>query len=190
MVTIISNIGSIMSLVMQQGDSEKEPSKKGKESAFIMRKQTKLVAVLSASALLAIGASVTSFAASGRWAEENGTWVFHDKSGDKVTEEWQKSGEYWYWLNEDGEMATDQLIEDDDNYYYVNENGVMVQNGWRSVENEDYDGDDEDEPMNYWYYFGANGKAYKNSTSSNTLPSRPSTERNMCLTVTERCRPV
>ncbi len=156
-----------MSLVMQQGDSEKEPSKKEKESAFIMRKQTKLVAVLSASALLAIGASVTSFAASGRWAEENGTWVFYDKSGDKVTEEWQKSGEYWYWLNEDGEMATDQLIEDDDNYYYVNENGVMVQNGWRSVENEDYDGDDEDEPMNYWYYFGANGKAYKSSTSSN-----------------------
>lgn len=37
-----------------------------------MRKQTKLVAVLSTAALLAIGASMTSFAAAG-WAEEDGT---------------------------------------------------------------------------------------------------------------------
>ena len=84
-----------MSLVMQQGDSEKEPSKKEKESAFIMRKQTKLVAVLSAAALLAIGASMTSFAASGKWVEENGTWVYYNRSGEKVTEEWAKSGDYW-----------------------------------------------------------------------------------------------
>ena len=34
-----------------------------KESAFIMRKQTKLVAVLSAAALLAMGASMTSIRA-------------------------------------------------------------------------------------------------------------------------------
>ena len=40
-----------------------------------MRKQTKLVAVLSTAALLAIGASMTSFAAQG-WAEEDGTWVY------------------------------------------------------------------------------------------------------------------
>ena len=37
-----------------------------------MRKQTKLVAVLSTAALLAIGASMTSFAATG-WQEEDGT---------------------------------------------------------------------------------------------------------------------
>ena len=42
-----------------------------------MRKQTKLVAVLSAAALLAIGASMTSLAATG-WQEENGT---QDPSG-------------------------------------------------------------------------------------------------------------
>ena len=50
-----------------------------------MRKQTKLVAVLSTAALLAIGASMTSFAAQG-WAEEDGTWVYYDKNGDKVNE--------------------------------------------------------------------------------------------------------
>ncbi|WP_270810298.1 cell wall-binding protein [Hungatella effluvii] len=132
-----------------------------------MRKQTKLVAVLSTTALLAIGASMTSFAATG-WQEENGTWVYYDKNGDQVTEEWKKSGDNWYWLDEDGEMATDYLVEDDDNYYYVNENGTMVTNQWVSTENDDYDGEDDDEPMNYWYYFGANGKAYKSSSNSSS----------------------
>ena len=45
-----------------------------------MRKQTKLVAVLSAAALLAIGASMTSFAAG--WTQEDGTWVYLDRDGD------------------------------------------------------------------------------------------------------------
>ena len=132
-----------------------------------MRKQTKLVAVLSAAALLAIGASMTSLATTG-WQEENGTWVYYDKNGDAVTEQWAKSGNNWFWLNEDGEMATDYLVDDDGNYYYVDANGAMVTNQWVSIENEDYDGDDGDEPLNYWYYFGANGKAYKSSSNSNS----------------------
>ena len=128
-----------------------------------MRKQTKLVAVLSTAALLAIGASMTSFAATG-WAEEDGTWVYYDKNGDRVTESWKKSGDNWYWLDDNGEMATDQLIEDDDNYYYVNENGAMVSNQWVAIENED--AGEDDEPDHYWYYFQANGKAYKRSDSA------------------------
>ena len=128
-----------------------------------MRKQTKLVAVLSAAALLAIGASMTSFAATG-WAEEDGTWVYYDRDGERVSNEWKKSGSNWFYLDDDGYMATDVLIEDDDDYYYVDENGVMVTNRWISIENEDKD-DDED-PENWWYYFGSNGKAYKRSDSS------------------------
>ena len=92
-----------------------------------MRKQTKLVAALSTAARLAIGASITSFAATG-WAEEDGTWVYYIRDGDRVTDQWKKSGNNWYWLNSDGEMAIDQLIEDDDNYYYVDINGVMAAN--------------------------------------------------------------
>lgn len=129
-----------------------------------MKKQTKLVAVLSTAALLAVGASMSSFAATG-WQEENGTWVYYDKSGDLETEKWEKSGDNWFYLNEDGEMATDAIVEYNDNYYYVDENGAMVTNKWVSVENDDYDGDDE-EPANYWYYFGSNGKAYKTSDTS------------------------
>ena len=128
-----------------------------------MRKQTKLVAVLSTAALLAIGASMTSFAAQG-WAEEDGTWVYYDKNGDKVTESWKKSGDNWYWLDDNGEMAVDTLVEDDDNYYYVNENGAMVSNQWVAIENED--AGEDDEPDHYWYYFQANGKAYKRSDSA------------------------
>ena len=123
-----------------------------------MRKQTKLVAVLSTAALLAIGASMTSFAATG-WAEEDGTWVYYDRNGDRVTDKWAKSGNNWYYLDGAGEMAIDQLIEDDDNYYYVDVNGVMVTNQWVAIENEDAGNDNE--PDEWWYYFQANGKALK-----------------------------
>ena len=131
-----------------------------------MKKQTKLVAVLSTAALLAIGASMTSFAATG-WAEEDGTWVYYDRNGDKVTDKWAKSGNNWYYLDSDGEMAVDQLIEDGDNYYYVDVNGVMAANQWVAIDNEDAGQDDE--PEHYWYYFQANGKALKNSGNSVAL---------------------
>ena len=130
-----------------------------------MRKQTKLVAVLSASALLAMGASLTAFAATG-WTQEDGTWYYYDRDGERVTDEWRKSGDYWFYLGDDGEMVTDQLIEDDDDYYYVNADGAMISNAWVAIENED--AGDEDEPDQYWYYFQSNGKAYTGSDSSST----------------------
>lgn len=143
-------------LVVQLRISNKEFQKRKKESAFIMRKQTKLVAVLSASALLALGASMTSYAAG--WTEENGTWVYYDNDGYAVTDEWRRSGNYWFWLNSDGEMATNELIEDDGDYYYVDSNGAMVTNRWIQLENEDMDDDNDSEYV--WYYFQNNGKAY------------------------------
>ena len=78
-----------------------------------MRKQTKVVAVASAAALLAIGASMTSFAATG-WVEEDGQWYYYDKDGNRVENEWKKSGDNWYWLDseEGGAMAVDKLIEE------------------------------------------------------------------------------
>lgn len=128
-----------------------------------MRKQTKLVAVLSTAALLAIGASMTSFAATG-WAEEDGTWVYYNRDGDRATEQWKKSGNNWYYLDSDGEMAIDQLIDDDGDYYYVDINGVMASNQWVAIENEDAGNDDE--PDQNWYYFQANGKALTNGDNA------------------------
>ena len=133
-----------------------------------MRKQTKVVAVASAAALLAIGGAMTSFAAQG-WVEEDGTWYYYDKDGNRVEDEWKKSGDNWFWLDseEGGALATDKLIEDDDDIYYVDGNGVMVTNTWVKVVNEDQDEDDD--PAEYrYYYMQSNGKAYKAGTSSNT----------------------
>ena len=133
-----------------------------------MRKQTKVVAVASAAALLAIGGAMTSFAAQG-WVEEDGTWYYYDKDGNRVEDEWRKSGDNWFWLDseEGGAMATDKLIDDDNNTYYVDGNGVMVTNTWVKVVNEDQDEDDD--PAEYrYYYMQSNGKAYKAGTSSNT----------------------
>ena len=127
-----------------------------------MKKQTKLVAVLSTASLLAIGASMTSFAATG-WVEENGTWVYYNRDGELATDSWKKSGNSWYWLDDNGEMAVDQLIEDDGDYYYVDINGVMATNQWVAIENED--AGDDDEPDQNWYYFQANGKALTNGSN-------------------------
>ena len=136
-----------------------------------MRKQTKVVAVASAAALLAIGGAMTSFAAQG-WVEEDGTWYYYDKDGNRVEDEWRKSGNNWFWLSvdENGAMATDALIEDDDDTYYVDGNGVMVTNTWVKVVNEDQDDDDLAE-YNY-YYMQASGKAYKAPDSAITTRFR------------------
>jgi glucan-binding YG repeat protein len=133
-----------------------------------MRKQTKVVAVASAAALLAIGASMTSFAATG-WVEEDGTWYFYDSDGNRVEDAWKKSGENWYWLDgeEGGAMAIEKIVEDDDDTYYVDANGVMVRNTWVKVVNEDQD-EDEDPAEYHYYYMQSNGKAYKAPDNGNT----------------------
>ncbi|MDO4327852.1 MAG: hypothetical protein Q4C66_00755 [Lachnospiraceae bacterium] len=122
-----------------------------------MRKQTKLVAVLSAAALLAIGASMTSFAETPHWDQEDGEWVYLDRNGDKVTDEWKKSNGQWYYLDEDGYMAKDLLVEYNDNRYYVDENGVKVTNAWVSMDNDDLL--DDDDISTVWFYFDGKGKA-------------------------------
>ena len=136
-----------------------------------MRKQTKIAAIVSATALLAVGASMTSFAATG-WQEENGTWVYYDKDGEYVTNSWQKSGDNYFYLDDDGLMAVDSLITDDTsssgtNYYYVDSNGAMVTNQWIAIDNPDYGEEGESEVI--WYYFQANGKAYKRASNATTI---------------------
>ena len=132
-----------------------------------MRKQTKLVAVLSAAALLAIGASMTSFAKAG-WALDGDEWVWLDGNGDRVTNEWKKSADgNYYWLDEDGLIAENQIIEDDDEIYYVNEYGVRVKGVWQSVPNEDDLEVNGITPDELWYYFGANGRATRKTDTDN-----------------------
>jgi hypothetical protein len=149
-----------------------------KESAFIMRKQTKIAAIVSAAALLAIGASMTSFAATG-WQEEDGTWVYYNRAGEKVANSWEYSGDNRFYLDDAGNMATDSLIEDNDDYYYVDANGAMVRNRWVAIDNES--AGEDNQPDVWWYYFQANGKAYKNSHASGTIFKRVINGKTYCF---------
>ena len=125
-----------------------------KESALIMRKQTKLVAALSATALLAIGASAVTFAAG--WNNSTGEWQYLDNEGNAVADAWRKSGDFWFYLGSDGNMAKNEIVQNNDEYYFVNGDGAMVTNQWVSFDEATDDGNDK-----RWMYFGADGKAYR-----------------------------
>ena len=120
-----------------------------------------MVAVLSAAALLAIGASMTSMAANG-WTQQDGQWYYYNNSGEYVTDTWKKSGNSYFYLGDDGAMLTNALIEDGDDYYYVDGNGAMVKSQWIQIA----DDDDENLGVDYrWYYFGPTGRAYTSDSS-------------------------
>ena len=133
-----------------------------KESALIMRKQTKLVAALSATALLAIGASAVSFAAG--WNNSTGEWQYLDNEGNAVADTWRKSGDFWFYLGSDGNMAKNEVVMNNNDYYFVNADGAMVTNQWVSFDEATEDGNDK-----RWMYFGADGKAYRDKNDKLTI---------------------
>ncbi len=131
-----------------------------------MKKATKLMAVLSAAAVMTavtpslLNGPATVLAASSGWVDENGTLRYYDSDGDYVTEAWKKKDSDWYYLNDEGEIATDEMIDE----YYVDETGKKVSNHWLSVENEDID--DPDSPAELWYYFGKDGRYIRSKWQS------------------------
>ena len=64
-----------------------------------MKKQTKVLAVLSTAMLMAavtpnfFPTTSTAYAKSAGWSEENGNWYYYDSYGDAVTDTWKKSGD-------------------------------------------------------------------------------------------------
>ncbi len=107
-----------------------------------MKKQIKLMAVLSAAGILTAAApqmgilntASTVYAKATGWVEENGTWKFYEEGDYYATDSWKKYGEDWYYLNEDGEIAVGQKVDE----YYVDESGKRVSNYWVSVTNDSY----------------------------------------------------
>ena len=123
-----------------------------------MRKQTKIAAVVSATALLALGASMTSFAASkGTWMMVDGEWYCYDKNGDAYTNVFCSSNGKEYYVGDDGQLVRSEWVEYDGNYYFVNSSGAKITNDWRLTT--PYDDDSADEE---WYYFKSNGKRAEN----------------------------
>ncbi len=142
---------------MQLGIS-KRVSKNKKESAFIMRKQTKIAAIVSAAALLALGASITSFAAvRGTWRIEDGEWKCYDKNGEAYENVFAVSNGKEYYVGEDGLLVRSDWVEYDSSYYFVNSAGQKITNDWRLTA--PYDDPDADEE---WYYFQSTGKRAEN----------------------------
>lgn len=127
-----------------------------------MRKQTKLVAALSATALLAIGASAVTFAAG--WNNTTGNWQYLDNEGNPIADAWRKSGDYWFYLGSDGNMAMNEVVQNNNDFYYVNQDGAMVTNQWVAFDVEN-DGDAD----HRWMYFGADGKAYRDGNEKLTI---------------------
>ena len=115
-----------------------------------MRKQTKIAAVVSTAALLALGASMTSFAASkGTWMMVDGEWYCYDKNGDAYTNVFCSSNGKEYYVGDDGQLVRSAWVEYDGSYYFVNSSGAKITNDWRLTTPYDDDSADEDE---YWYY--------------------------------------
>lgn len=104
-----------------------------------MKRQIRLIRILSAAAILSAVISMTSFAEGG-WAEESGGWAYYDEKGERIA---------------------GRLIEIDGNYYYMDQDGMMASSQWVSIDNEN--AGQEDEPERYWYYFQENGKACRRS---------------------------
>ena len=123
-----------------------------------MRKQTKIAAVVSAAALLALGASMTSFAVSkGTWMMVDGEWYCYDKNGDAYTNVFCSSNGKEYYVGDDGQLVRSEWVDYDGSYYFVNSSGAKITNDWRLTT--PYDDDTADEE---WYYFKSNGKRAEN----------------------------
>jgi len=123
-----------------------------------MRKQTKIAAVVSAAALLALGASITSFAAArGTWAMTDGEWYCYDKNGEPYTETFCSSNGKEYYVGEDGAIVRSSWVDYAEGIYFVNSSGAKITSDWRlTTPFEDEDADEE------WFYFGSNGKRTEN----------------------------
>ena len=119
-----------------------------------MRKQTKIAALVSATALLALGASITSFAAArGTWMLVDGEWYCYDSNGDPYEDTFCVSNGKDYYVGEDGMLVRSSWVEYDGDYYFVNSAGQKITSDWRLTT--PYDDEDAEEE---WYYFQASGK--------------------------------
>ena len=120
----------------------------------IMKKQTRIAAVLSAAAFMTMVSGLPAYAASHGWVTEGDAKVYYDEDGYLTTDAWRKRGEDWYYLGENGQIVTDAKIDE----YYVDSEGKMVTSAWVELKNEE-DPDSPETPDTFWYYFEKDGKS-------------------------------
>ena len=98
-----------------------------------MKKQTKIAAVLSAAAFMAMVSGLPVYAASHGWVTEGDAKVYYDEDGYLTTDAWRKRGDDWFYLGEDGQIVKNAKIDE----YYVDEEGKMVTSAWVELKNEE-----------------------------------------------------
>lgn len=120
-----------------------------------MRKQTKIAAVVSAAALLALGASMTSFAASkGTWMMVDGEWYCYDKNGDAYTNVFCSSNGKEYFVGDDGDVY---CCGDEDD-------GHAKKNKWIKTWLPNDTNEEEDDKE--WFWFDKEGKVFRANIST------------------------
>lgn len=89
-----------------------------------------------------------------QWQQDGTDWKYLDDNGNLKYDTWVESEGNWYYIGYKGVMLTDTLFESNDRYYYVDANGVMAKSTWLQLS-------DAETGEKHWYYFGADGSAYK-----------------------------
>lgn len=102
--------------------------------------------------------------AKNRWiVDADGDWTYYGSDCVRVEHQATKIGDKWFAFGEQGKMADDGFVElydytnDEWNNYYAKEDGSLVVSDWKQHQREW-----EDSPN--WYYFGANGKGYRDGS--------------------------
>lgn len=152
-----------------------------------MRKLTKTAAIVASMAVMAMGTTVMTSAATEGWVQSGSDWYYYVK-GDKVADQWVKAGDDWYFIDEEGKMVKNTFvridkydgssevlddedihsalgqddIDDDSEFYYMNADGKMV-TGWKEFKASNiYASPNSSKASTVWYYFGATGRMYVN----------------------------
>ena len=78
------------------------------------------------------------------------------------TDCWIQENGKWIYIGSDGEAVKNELIQDAEDTYYVDSDGYMVTDQWIAIPSEKLNNEDLGQ-KHWWFYFGSDGKAYKDS---------------------------
>ena len=152
-----------------------------------MRKLTKTAAIVASMAVMAMGATIMTSAATEGWVQSGSNWYYYSK-GDRVSNQWVLAGNDWYFLDDEGRMVKntfvridkfngesevldskdihDELgnddIDDDSEFYFLGNDGKMVK-GWKEMAASSiYASPNSGSSTKVWYYFADSGRMYVN----------------------------
>ena len=152
-----------------------------------MRKLTKTAAIVASMAVMAMGATIMTSAATEGWVQSGSNWYYYSK-GDRVSNQWVLAGNDWYFLDDEGRMVKntfvridkfngesevldsrdihDELgkddIDDDSEFYFLGNDGKMVK-GWKEMSASSiYASPNSGSSTKVWYYFADSGRMYVN----------------------------